>query len=79
MSQPICVGIMSREPSKYQDSEFEPEPEPVHAAVAAGASVAQAAGGGEVIPLSAGRGMVANYEKNDLDVPAFLRKRGEAI
>jgi len=71
--------IMSREPSKYQDSEFEPEPEPVHAAVAAGASVAQAAGGGEVIPLSAGRGMVANYEKNDLDVPAFLRKRGEAI
>jgi len=71
--------IMSREPSKYQDSEFEPEPEPVHAAVASGASVAQAAGGGEVIPLSAGRGMVANYEKNDLDVPAFLRKRGEAI
>ncbi len=50
----------------------------MHAAVATGASVAHAAGGGEVIPLSAGLGGVANYEQKDLDVPAFLRKRGEA-
>ena len=34
----------------------------------------------EVIPLSNVReAMVANYEQNDLDVPAFLRKRGEAM
>ena len=25
------------------------------------------------------RAMVANYEQNDLDVPAFLRKRGEIM
>ena len=34
----------------------------------------------EVIPLDSMRdAMVANFEQNDLDVPAFLRKRGEAI
>jgi len=32
-----------------------------------------------VISLSAGRGMVANLEQDDLDVPAFLRKRGEVM
>ncbi|HSS99702.1 MAG TPA: hypothetical protein VLK33_21860, partial [Terriglobales bacterium] len=34
----------------------------------------------EVIPMSNVReAMVANYEQNDLDVPAFLRKRNEAM
>src|SRR2546426_1285660 len=70
--------IMSREPSKYQDSEFEPEPEPAAVAVPqpmAGAANGQNAG----ISLSAGRGMVANLGEDDLDVPAFLRKRGEVM
>ena len=35
---------------------------------------------GEVIPLDSMRNaMVASFEQQDLDVPAFLRKRGEAI
>jgi hypothetical protein len=34
----------------------------------------------EVASLDALRSaMVANYEQNDLDVPAFLRKRGEIM
>jgi cell division protein FtsZ len=34
----------------------------------------------EVIPLESVReAMVASYEQNDLDVPAFMRKRGEAM
>jgi cell division protein FtsZ len=34
----------------------------------------------EVIPLNSMRdAMVANFEQSDLDVPAFMRKRGEAI
>ncbi len=34
----------------------------------------------EVIPLNNVRdAMVANYEQNDLDVPAFMRKRNEAM
>jgi cell division protein FtsZ len=36
--------------------------------------------GGEVISLDSMRGaMVANFEQDDLDVPAFLRKRGEVM
>jgi cell division protein FtsZ len=36
--------------------------------------------GGEVISLDSMRSaMVANFEQNDLDVPAFLRKRGEVM
>jgi len=36
--------------------------------------------GGEVISLDTMRGaMVANFEQDDLDVPAFLRKRGEVM
>ena len=35
---------------------------------------------GEVISLDAMRNaMVANFEQADLDVPAFLRKRGEVM
>jgi cell division protein FtsZ len=37
-------------------------------------------GGGEVISLDSMRtAMVANFEQDDLDVPAFLRKRGEVM
>jgi hypothetical protein len=36
--------------------------------------------GGEVISLDSMRSaMVANFEQDDLDVPAFLRKRGEVM
>jgi len=36
--------------------------------------------GGEVISLDSMRtAMVANFEQDDLDVPAFLRKRGEVM
>jgi hypothetical protein len=36
--------------------------------------------GAEVISLDAMRSaMVANFEQEDLDVPAFLRKRGEVM
>ncbi|HWY21275.1 MAG TPA: cell division protein FtsZ [Candidatus Acidoferrum sp.] len=42
--------------------------------------VAIAHGGAEVISLDTMRSaMVANFEQDDLDVPAFLRKRGEVM
>jgi cell division protein FtsZ len=42
--------------------------------------VAMAHAGGEVISLDVMRNaMVANFEQDDLDVPAFLRKRGEVM
>jgi cell division protein FtsZ len=43
-------------------------------------SVAMARAGAEVISLDGMRSaMVANFEQDDLDVPAFLRKRGEVM
>jgi cell division protein FtsZ len=43
-------------------------------------SVAMSHAGGEVISLDSMRSaMVANFEQDDLDVPAFLRKRGEVM
>ncbi|MFY9683570.1 MAG: cell division protein FtsZ [Candidatus Sulfotelmatobacter sp.] len=51
------------------------EPSPI-----AMAQVAMAHAGGEVISLDGMRSaMVANFEQDDLDVPAFLRKRGEVM
>jgi len=42
--------------------------------------VAMAHAGAEVISLDTMRNaMVANFEQDDLDVPAFLRKRGEVM
>ncbi len=44
------------------------------------APIAMAHAGGEVISLDSMRSaMVANFEQDDLDVPAFLRKRGEVM
>jgi len=44
------------------------------------APVAMSHAGGEVISLDGMRSaMVANFEQDDLDVPAFLRKRGEVM
>ena len=42
--------------------------------------VVMAHAGGEVVSLDSMRSaMVANFEQDDLDVPAFLRKRGEVM
>jgi cell division protein FtsZ len=51
---------------------------PVFVADAAAMSATQA--GGQVVSLDSMRSaIVANFEKDDLDVPAFLRKRGELM
>jgi hypothetical protein len=50
------------------------------ASMAESAPVAIGHAGAEVISLDAMRNaMVANFEQEDLDVPAFLRKRGEVM
>jgi hypothetical protein len=42
--------------------------------------VVMAHAGGEAVSLDSMRSaMVANFEQDDLDVPAFLRKRGEVM
>ena len=69
--------IVARERIEYYD-EPERDPEPVHAEAEAPppppAPVAQ------VVPLDAARNMVAaNFEKDDLDVPAFMRKRTDVM
>jgi len=52
------------------ESVFVPDPAPV----------AMVHPSGDVISLDSVRGaMVANFEQDDLDVPAFLRKRGEVM
>ncbi len=51
--------------------------EPPAAAMAQGAMTHA---GSEVMSLDSMRSaMVANFEQDDLDVPAFLRKRGEVM
>ena len=63
----------------------EPGAEPMHAAagptfIPDPAPATMAHTSGEVVSLDAMRGaMVANFEQHDLDVPAFLRKRGEVM
>src|SRR6185369_7292505 len=68
--------ISPRVENDFPESEPERTPPPMIMGDVAPAPVASA----EVIPLDSMReAMVANYEQHDLDVPAFLRKRGEAI
>jgi cell division protein FtsZ len=56
------------------------ESSPVAIAQVAIGRTALAHAGGEVISLDGMRSaMVANFEQDDLDVPAFLRKRGEVM
>jgi hypothetical protein len=51
-----------------------------HTGMPESSSVAMAHGSGAVISLDTMRSaMVANFEQDDLDVPAFLRKRGEVM
>ena len=70
--------ITAREPAGFSEPEFDPGPVPAAVAVQQHATEASMGQSG-VISLSAGRGMVANLEQDDLDVPAFLRKRGEVM
>jgi cell division protein FtsZ len=68
--------ISPRVENDFPEAEPERTPPPMIMEDVAPAPVASA----EVIPLDSMReAMVANYEQHDLDVPAFLRKRGEAI
>jgi cell division protein FtsZ len=63
------------------ESEFESEPEPPPPMVMeqSGSQVGAIAPA-EPVSLETMRGaMIANFEQEDLDVPAFLRKRGEPI
>ena len=61
----------------------DPEPEPATDAppmIMESAQAAPARPSAEVISLDTMRGaMVANFEQDDLDVPAFLRKRGDVM
>jgi cell division protein FtsZ len=73
MDFPDPVGPAQAEPSPFPECDLMmEEPQGVPPAIT------QAAG--EVISLDTMRSaMVANFEQDDLDVPAFLRKRGEVM
>ena len=62
-----------------QEPEFDPEPPPP-SMVMESAPHAQALAQSESISIDSMRNaMIANFEQSDLDVPAFLRKRGETM
>jgi cell division protein FtsZ len=57
-----------------------PDPKMEEPRMAELSPVVMAHAGGEVVSLDSMRSaMVANFEQDDLDVPAFLRKRGEVM
>jgi cell division protein FtsZ len=70
-------------PEQFRESASDPRMDAPRLAEPSSGSMAQAAtshAGGEVISLDTMRSaMVANFEQDDLDVPAFLRKRGEVM
>ena len=71
MPEPISPKIMSD--SSMEDHTFGEEPEPV-------ASAQTVHRDPEVVALETMRNALAsNFEQNDLDVPAFLRKRNEVM
>jgi cell division protein FtsZ len=63
------------------EPEFDPEPPPPPMVMEQSAPHAPAAGtSSESISIDSMRNaMIANFEQSDLDVPAFLRKRGETM
>jgi cell division protein FtsZ len=72
MSDPLSDSTSEtrRAESMREDHVFVPDPTPV----------AMAHPSGEAVSLDSMRNaMVANFEQDDLDVPAFLRKRGEVM
>ena len=73
--------VVPRQTDAYREPEpeFEPEPPPPPMVMEQAAPQAGAAAN-EVISLDSMRSaMIANFEQEDLDVPAFLRKRTEPI
>jgi hypothetical protein len=67
--------VAEPQPAFAPEPSFEPDPAPVAFQQSTPASAAHAA---EVISLEAMRSVAPNYEE-DLDVPAFLRKRSEVM
>jgi hypothetical protein len=70
--------------SEPEPAPFEPEPAPERIMREESVPVEPVAGLQQVSPevasLDALRtAMVSNFEQNDLDVPAFLRKRGDVM
>jgi cell division protein FtsZ len=66
--------------TEADDFEIEPTPPPMVMEAAEPAPAPVAAPSAEVISLENMRtAMIANFEQADLDVPAFLRKRGDAV
>ena len=75
MDFPDPVGPAQPTPAFPESRRMMEEPR-----MAESSPVAMSHSGGEVISLDTMRSaMVANFEQDDLDVPAFLRKRGEVM
>jgi cell division protein FtsZ len=83
MDFPDPVGPAQSAPEPFPDQFRESMSEPVmqeYSATPEPSPLAMAHAGAEVISLDTMRSaMVANFEQDDLDVPAFLRKRGEVM
>ena len=83
MDFPDPVGPAQSMPEPFPGQFSESMAEPMmqeHSALPESSPAAMAHGGAEVISLDTMRSaMVANFEQDDLDVPAFLRKRGEVM
>ena len=67
--------VAEPEPVFVPEPAFEPDPAPVAFQELATASASHA----EVIPLDAMRSAPPSYQVEDLDIPAFLRKRSEVM
>jgi hypothetical protein len=66
--------------TEVDDFETEPAPPPMVMESAEPVSLPGPAPSAEVISLENMRNaMIANFEQSDLDVPAFLRKRGDTV
>jgi hypothetical protein len=70
----VSEPVAEPEPVFEPEPAFEPDPAP-----AAFQEPASPAPRGEVISLDAMRGAPPNYSPEDLDVPAFMRKRSEVM
>ena len=67
--------VAEPEPVFVPEPSFEPDPAPVAFQESAPGNASHA----EVISLDAMRSVAPNYQAEDLDVPAFLRKRSEVM
>ncbi|HEY7352167.1 MAG TPA: hypothetical protein VH596_05315, partial [Terriglobales bacterium] len=66
--------------TETDDFDSEPTPPPMVMEAAEPAPAAASGPAAEVISVENMRtAMIANFEQADLDVPAFLRKRGDAV